>query len=395
MSHEEVYKKLIAIGLALSAEKDIKGLMERILREAKSMTHADAGTFYRVTDDGLLQFEILLNDTLGLYQGGVSGDPVTYEPISLYHANGTANLDNIASYAALQGETVEVADVYASSDFDFSGPKAFDELIGYESHSMLTVPLKNYEDETIGVIQLINSRDGAGLVGGFDTDAVALIEALASQASVALDNRRLMDEQDLLKSQLEHEVEARTEDLKAALSKLSQAHQMLKEVTTMDAVTGIKNRKYFDDVFEQEWRRGVRQDYGISLMMIDIDHFKLVNDTYGHLAGDEALHQVAQALQGMLKRPSDVIARYGGEEFVAILPYLTPDHARGLAEQIREGVETLTIEADGHELQLTVSVGVATAHPDQVADRRQLIAEADRQVYLAKSGGRNRVCFAE
>jgi len=392
MSHEEVYRKLIAIGLALSAERDIKGLMERILREAKAMTHADAGTFYRVTDDGLLKFEIMLNDSLSLYQGGIGGASIEYPPVRLYHDDSTANLDNVASYSALQGETTAVDDVYSSNEFDFSGPRAFDEMIGYESHSMLTVPLKNYDEETIGVLQLINSIDDSGAIQGFDADAIALIEALASQASVALDNRRLVDEQEILKNQLEHEVDARTEDLKSALTKLSQAHMMLKELTTMDAVTGIRNRKYFDDVFEQEWRRGVRQDYEVSLMMIDIDHFKMVNDTYGHLAGDDALRQVAKAIEGMLKRPSDVVARYGGEEFVAILPYLSKENAKGLAEQIREGVEALQVRADGQVLNLTVSVGVATAHPSELTDRRELVSRADIQVYRAKNAGRNRVC---
>jgi len=219
-----------------------------------------------------------------------------------------------------------------------------------------------------------------------------LIEALASQASVAMENRSLLEEQEALKKQLEREVDTRTEELKEALTKLSEAHIILKELNTIDAVTGIRNHQYFDEVLDQEWRRARRQGYDISMMLLDIDHFKRVNDTYGHLAGDECLAAVAEAVDQMFNRPSDVVARYGGEEFAVVLPYVSADNAQNLAEQLPKMVEDSVYKADGHDLAVTISIGTATMTPDEENAPRDLIGRADQVLYEAKASGRNKVC---
>lgn len=385
------YRRLIDVGLALSAEKHIDSLLEHILREAKWMARADAGTLYLKTEHDTLAFAILLNDTLGITQGGESGVPVSLPDVPLTLPDGSQNLMNIASRAALTGETVSIADVYNTDGIDASGTKRFDELTGYRSRSFLTVPMRNYADETIGVLQLLNAKDDKGEVVPFPEEAQPLIEALASQASVALENRYLLDEQEGMKKELEKEVDKRTHELKDALSKLSQAHIILKELTTVDAVTGIKNRQYFDEVFDQEWRRAVRQKYEISLLMLDLDHFKDVNDTYGHLAGDQCLAGVAEAVSSMINRPSDVVARYGGEEFVVILPYIEKKNALLLAEQIRKRIENSTFKADGQEIRVTTSIGVASTLPEETMNARELVGAADRCLYEAKARGRNTV----
>lgn len=385
------YRRLIDVGLALSAEKHIDSLLEHILREAKWMARADAGTLYLKTEHDTLTFAILLNDTLGITQGGESGTPVSLPDVPLTHPDGSQNLMNIASRAALTGETVNIVDVYNTEGIDASGTKRFDELTGYRSRSFLTVPMRNYADETIGILQLLNAKDDNGEVIPFPEEAQPLIEALASQASVALENRYLLDRQEAMKMELEKEVDKRTNELKDALSKLSQAHIILKELTTVDAVTGIKNRQYFDEVFDQEWRRAVRQKYEISLLMLDLDHFKEVNDTYGHLAGDQCLAGVADAVSSMINRPSDVVARYGGEEFVVILPYIEKKNALMLAEQIRKRIENSTFRADGQEIRITTSIGVATVLPEETMNARELVGAADRSLYEAKARGRNTV----
>ena len=127
------------------------------------------------------------------------------------------------------------------------------------------------------------------------------------------------------------------------------------------------------------------------MLMLDIDHFKRVNDTYGHLAGDECLAAIAKEVDRMVNRPSDVVARYGGEEFVVVLPYISGDNALRLAEQLRNIIAESTYSADGHELQVTVSIGVATATPDDEVRSRDLIGWADTVLYEAKSAGRNQV----
>ena len=390
-SDTQDYRRLIEIGIALSAEKDLDSLLERILVEAKTMLNADAGTLYLVNQRNQLEFAIVLNDSLKIAQGGAHGDPISLPEIPLVNEDGQANMVNIAARAANTKETLRIDDVYAGPDLDSSGVSRFDTLTGYNSRSFLTVPLKNFADQSIGVLQLINAKADSGEFVPFAEESVPLIEALSSQASVSIENRHLMDEQANLRRQLEGEVDERTEELKNALSKLSEAHIILKELTTIDPVTGIRNRQYFEEVFDQEWRRAIRQSYPISMMVLDIDYFKRVNDTYGHLAGDESLRAVAATIDGLFNRPSDVVARYGGEEFVVVLPYVNAEHAEAKAEQVRKHIENLAIKADGHQISLTLSIGWVSVTPKEGMTSRSLVASADKALYEAKGGGRNRV----
>jgi HD-GYP domain-containing protein (c-di-GMP phosphodiesterase class II) len=195
-SQEQRYRTLIELGIALSAERNHNRLMEKILLGAKSMTNADGGTLYLVTDDkDALRFEIMLNDTLDVAMGGTTGKPIPFPPLRLHDADGQPNHKNVSSYCALSGSTVNIVDAYHVEKFDFSGTKMFDAKTGYRSQSFLTVPLKNYENQVIGVIQLINARDDRNTVIAFGDDIAPLIEALASQAAIALDNQRLIEAQ--------------------------------------------------------------------------------------------------------------------------------------------------------------------------------------------------------
>ena len=385
------YRRLIEIGRAFAAEKDLNSLLDRILTEAKSVVSADAGTLYLITSHGALQFAMVLNDSLSLYQGGNSTESVTLPDLPMTLQNGQPNLVHIATRAAITGDSINIPSVEDAPKPDVAGVREFDSLIGYTSKSLLTVPLKNSRGDSIGVVQLINALDEDGQIVAFTEEAVRLIEALASQAVVALENRTLLEEQEAMKRQLEREVDERTEELKNALEKLSEAHIILKELTTIDAVTGIRNRQYFDEVYDQEWRRAVRQRYPMTILLADIDHFKRVNDTFGHLAGDECLAAVAADIDGMFKRPSDVVARYGGEEFIVILPYVQLDNARLLADQVRQRIEDHEISADGNIIHVTVSIGVATIVPSDGLDPKSLIGNADVALYRAKSKGRNKV----
>jgi HD-GYP domain-containing protein (c-di-GMP phosphodiesterase class II) len=187
---------LIDLGIALSAERNHNRLMEMILLSAKDLTNADGGTLYLCDEAGTkLQFEIMRNDTLNIALGGTTGRPIPLPPVLLYGADGQANHKNVSSHAALTGVTVNIADAYDVENFDFSGTKAFDAKNGYRSRSFLTVPLKNHDGDVVGVLQLINARLPSGEVVSFSTEIAPLIEALASQAAVALDNQMLLDAQ--------------------------------------------------------------------------------------------------------------------------------------------------------------------------------------------------------
>jgi len=194
------FARLIEIGIALSAERDTNRLMERILLEAKDLCHADGGTLYLRTEEDTLKFEIMRTDSLKIAMGGTTGKEITFPPVQMYDSEtGDENRKNVASYAALSGESINISDVYESETFDFSGTKKFDEGTGYRSKAVLTVPLKSSQDEVIGVLQLLNAQEEeTGDVIPFSSEIQPLIEALASQAAVALDNQQLLEAQKLL-----------------------------------------------------------------------------------------------------------------------------------------------------------------------------------------------------
>src|SRR5256886_719591 len=187
-------EQLNMIGVSLSGETDINRLLETILTAAKSITRADGGTLYRVTEDKTLRFEILRTSSLKNYLGGTTGNPVPFYPIQLYK-DGRPNQTMVAAHAALTGKTVNIADAYTADGFDFTGTRAFDAKTGYRSKSFLTVPMRNHEGETIGVLQLINAQDpGSGEIVAFSASDQRLAESLASQAAIALTNRMLINQ---------------------------------------------------------------------------------------------------------------------------------------------------------------------------------------------------------
>ena len=190
----ERMKQLNAVGIALSSCRNTSFLLEEILTAARKITDADAGTLY-LLEQKHLKFEILQNDSLNIYKGGAHNDPIPFAPIPLYQADGAPNDSLIVVYSAIHDRTVNVQDAYQDGDFDFSGPRKFDEMTGYRSRSFLAVPMKNHEQDIIGVLQLINACDPkTGVVGSFSADDQQLVESLASQAAVALTNQALIQQ---------------------------------------------------------------------------------------------------------------------------------------------------------------------------------------------------------
>ncbi len=179
---------------------------------------------------------------------------------------------------------------------------------------------------------------------------------------------------------------------------LKQARDQLARLATTDGLTGLANRRRLDEVLTMEHARHVRSEVELGVIMLDIDHFKLFNDTYGHVRGDDCLRAVAGVLKKTLHRATDLAARYGGEEFVCILPdTASPEGVQTIAERIRQDVASLNIPHGQSPTanRVTVSLGVVTVCCNQQIDASQLVALADEQLYQAKSTGRNRICFAE
>lgn len=171
------------------------------------------------------------------------------------------------------------------------------------------------------------------------------------------------------------------------------AEEMIKSLSYLDGLTGIPNRRYFDEQFDAEWRRALRHNTSISLIMCDIDCFKDYNDAYGHLSGDDCLRQVASTLSANLNRSGELVARYGGEEFAIVLPYSTLENAAILAEKLRSEIESLGIAHIESKVSryITISLGVASIIPTRGLLFTSLISAADKALYMAKKEGRNRV----
>jgi HD-GYP domain-containing protein (c-di-GMP phosphodiesterase class II) len=188
-------KRLTRIGTALSAERNIARLFEMIVEEARKFTNADGGTLYIMSDDNSeLQFAIVQTETLQIRMGGTGGK-ITWKPVRLYNSDATPNHGNVSAYVALTGNIVNIPEVYDSEGFDFKGTRSFDAQTGYRSKSMLVVPMKNHQNDIIGVLQLLNARDDDGRdVVPFSYESQEMTESLASQAAVALSNNRLIQE---------------------------------------------------------------------------------------------------------------------------------------------------------------------------------------------------------
>jgi two-component system chemotaxis family response regulator WspR len=185
--------------------------------------------------------------------------------------------------------------------------------------------------------------------------------------------------------------------LRQSQQQLLETNLELQRLTNSDGLTGLANRRYFDEYFSAEWKRAEREQSSLSLLMIDVDDFKLYNDTYGHLAGDTALKQVAESIGYFARRPTDLAARIGGEEFVLVLPSMSREHMEVQADKLQVAVHALGIAhaSSSNDAKVTVSVGGASMVPQRGSLQEKLVEAADQALYRAKRGGKNRVEIAQ
>jgi diguanylate cyclase (GGDEF)-like protein/PAS domain S-box-containing protein len=182
---------------------------------------------------------------------------------------------------------------------------------------------------------------------------------------------------------------------KRAEENLQTAYRAMETLVVVDALTGIANRRRFDDVLASEWRRSLRLGNRLSMLLVDVDHFKAYNDTYGHVRGDSCLKQIAEAALDVVVRPADLVARYGGEEFAVVLPGTDEIGAQAVAEEICRAVRNRKlIHATNPHGIVTVSVGCATVMPQRGMSPKDLIEISDKALYEAKGRGRNQVVVA-
>ena len=264
--------------------------------------------------------------------------------------------------------------------------------------SLICAPLK-VQNKTIGVIKVSNHKSLK-----YSSEQLKLFTALTAQAAIAIQNSQYFDKLREYSQTLEAKVIERTEALEKSKNNLEVSNKALKEATkklkrlaTVDELTQVYNRRYFNEYLEGEWRRLARERKFISLIVCDVDYFKLYNDYYHHQAGDRCLYEVAQCIKNLVKRPADLVARFGGEEFVIILSNTNRLGAEKVAEQLCKNVEALKIPHYCSECSsyVTLSLGVATTIPTSKVSPQKLIKAADEALYTAKHTGRNRFSVAE
>lgn len=217
--------------------------------------------------------------------------------------------------------------------------------------------------------------------------ALGLADRINSERKARMETQQqMLDIQIKANQELDNKVRERTEELEVLNGHLQTA-------SITDSLTQVKNRHYFDQKFPGEYRRAYREKSWIALVVVDIDHFKLFNDNYGHQAGDVVLQAVASTIQDVVKRPSDAVSRYGGEEFTVLLPNTPQEGAYLVAERIRENIEKLEVEWRGKPLSVTASLGLACCIPSHYEGEGMLFKQADDLLYVAKEHGRNRVIY--
>lgn len=189
---------------------------------------------------------------------------------------------------------------------------------------------------------------------------------------------------------------ARAEYVKSVLNNLilQEQSEKLTHLTTLDWLTNVNNRSHFDQITGSELLRARRIGYPITLLMVDVDHFKSINDTYGHLVGDDCLASIAAEIKECLKRETDIVARYGGEEFAVLLSGVDEDEGAEMAEAIRKRVASLSLSHYNNSFTVSVSIGGATTYSDDNTTRDEIVSRADAALYRAKAEGRNQVCWS-
>ncbi|TAN85730.1 MAG: diguanylate cyclase [Phormidium sp. SL48-SHIP] len=215
----------------------------------------------------------------------------------------------------------------------------------------------------------------------WQTEEINVAGHVADQLAIAIEQSTLLEQ-----------LNQQSQNLKQTNQALARANARLNELSCKDGLTQVSNRRHFDQIVRKEWRRLQRLQEPLSLIMLDVDHFKVYNDLHGHPAGDQCLIQIASTVQQLLKRPSELLARYGGEEFVVVLPHSNINDAVRVAESIRTAVRNLNLfhsEKDGEPYYVTVSLGIASQIPDRFDSVENLIDTADLELYRAKASGRN------
>lgn len=354
------------------------GLLHKILHYLRHVTGADAGTIYLV-EENYLKFTIFQNDSFSYEKIQKVMAPLQDIKLEI-----TKNSSTLAVESYIMDELITIDDVYVNDDFDFAASKDFDKKFDYKTKSILTAPLKNFFDtQKIGVVQLINKKENNELIPFTmnDKEIISLTSHLITLSISTAQNN--IAELQRVNESVDRKVALRTQNMEKIQK------QLINDANT-DPLTGLNNRRHFNNLIRDMFELSLANQYNGSLLILDIDNFKNVNDTYGHPVGDEVLVNLANLLKTSVRK-SDICVRFGGEEFVILLPYTKIENAQALANKIITTVNEQRIKLDNNtNLTYTVSIGLSCVN---LVDKEatDILHRADKALYLAKRNGKNRV----
>lgn len=310
-------------------------------------------------DEIMKSFRDLFRKTLNIHQYSIMFLDDSFEILKICSSFGIPKLaasrtsykfgEDIFGKVVETGQYIYVPNMAANTQFSYHPGNRV------QSGSFLSLPLISEDNRPIGVLNLHRKA-----VNGFNLKELHLLEKIADQIAKVIDKTLLF--------------------------------QQTKELSITDELTGIYNRRYFNQRYEREVMRAIRYQRSLTIVMLDIDHFKVYNDTNGHLLGDEVIKKVSLTIDSIIRK-ADILARYGGEEFVLILPEITKAKGVQAAEKLRRTIEQTHFQREKTQPcgKLTISLGLATL-PDDATDAKTLLEFADKALYMAKKQGRNRVC---
>lgn len=335
--HVAAIETLMEIARALASPCELEEILRQIMFQVSRLLQPKAWSLLLKDDvTGELEFALVISEVADSLKG-----------VRLPAGQG------IAGWVAAHGQSLIIPDV--SSDARFSAE--LDKIHSFTTRSIACIPVKSHE-KVFGVIQLINGLDG----GAFDEEDEQILTAIADFAGIAISNAKALDK--------------------------------IKQLVITDDLTGLYNSRYFFEQIEYEMERAKRYQSSLSLVFFDLDYFKNVNDTYGHLTGSRLLAEVGAVVAANIRK-TDKAARYGGDEFVIILPHTDRAGAYSFALKLQNELNQKAFYSNnGERLKVSGSFGVA-AFPDDAFYSNELIAKADEAMYLVKETGRNGVRLAE
>ena len=363
MLTRDTLEKLLDISRQMAETRALNPLLEFAMCEVLDFVGAENGYLILLDDDGELEFRV---------SHCRSGEEISQPDQQISRT--------IFNRVISNGESIVLADAVEDEEFQDSVS-----ILDLNLRSVMCVPLIA-RGEKLGAIYVENRSAG----GVFEDQELRALKYFAAHAAVAIENAILNDDLETRVTSRTKELNQTVQDLEREIEARKRAEAELQRLAITDPLTEAYNRRYFFEVTDQELERAQRHNLNLSIAMMDLDHFKDINDNYGHVVGDQALRTMADCFRENLRK-TDVLGRYGGDEFAVLMPETNQKMARKTADRLRKKLVTALKKTGLFTHKLTVSVGVYAYAADGNIEVEDFVDRADQALYKAKEGGRNQV----